>query len=124
MKKRRKTVKTRRKAAKAKPARRKKSSARRPKPAARPRTLEEVTAANLADPYHAARIHRAFEMGTDSTIPPQTATTSGSAKSASIPIARAATFGKWNADLTRRCMIHLQERRTSRSWDDSTLPTV
>jgi hypothetical protein len=30
---------------------------------ARPRTFEEVKTANLADPFHAARIHRAFEMG-------------------------------------------------------------
>jgi hypothetical protein len=58
-------------------AKRRKRAARRPKakassrvrkrrakaPAARPRTLEEVTAANLADPFHAARIARAFEMG-------------------------------------------------------------
>jgi hypothetical protein len=31
---------------------------RRTKSAARPRTFEEVRAANLADPYHAARIAR------------------------------------------------------------------
>ena len=33
------------------------------KSAARPLTFEEVKAANLADPFHAARIHGAFEMG-------------------------------------------------------------
>jgi hypothetical protein len=32
------------------------------KSADRPRTFEEVKAANLADPFHRARIHRAFEM--------------------------------------------------------------
>jgi hypothetical protein len=33
------------------------------KSAARARSLEEVKAANLADPFHEARIRRAFEMG-------------------------------------------------------------
>jgi hypothetical protein len=33
------------------------------RPAARARTFEEVKAANLADPFHAARIRRAFESG-------------------------------------------------------------
>jgi hypothetical protein len=32
-------------------------------PAVGPRTFEQVKAANLADPFHRARIHRAFEMG-------------------------------------------------------------
>jgi hypothetical protein len=36
---------------------------RRKKSAARPRTFEEVRAANHADPFHAARIARAFESG-------------------------------------------------------------
>jgi hypothetical protein len=48
-------MKQRRKQARAKPSSK--------KPATEPRTFEEVRAANLADPFHAARIHRAFEMG-------------------------------------------------------------
>jgi len=43
--------------AKAKRARQRKS------PAARPRTFEEIVDANLRDPFHAARIARAFESG-------------------------------------------------------------
>ena len=48
-------MKQRRKQARAKPSSK--------KPATEPRTFEEVRAANLADPFHAARIHRAFGMG-------------------------------------------------------------
>ena len=41
-----------------KPAKTKARKRRTKKPADRPRTFEEVRAANLADPYHAARIAR------------------------------------------------------------------
>jgi hypothetical protein len=57
----RKTVKTRRKAAKAKPARRnQRASPEARRPAA---DVGRSHGRQFADPYHAARIHRAFEMG-------------------------------------------------------------
>jgi hypothetical protein len=61
MKKRRKSPSLKSKPRKAKPSKARKRRTR--KPAAGPRSFEQVEAANLRDPFHAARIERVWEMG-------------------------------------------------------------
>jgi hypothetical protein len=62
------------------------------KPADQPRAFEEVKAANLADPFHAARIAR-FESGETFDDPNGATTIAGRARLAFTPIAKAAPIG-------------------------------